>query len=357
MCRDRQHFGCAPNPTPSYLPLKNTVSTCRVLNCFALGGATIPYGFMGPVQQSGHPVHRCRALPPALAPAVAALLLALLPHSAIAQSSALPDAPLPHDLVAPAQPHATPCQVHAIGATMAAVASLRAMQIAGPNATGSQPPDPPPASIVIVPCPPANPTWYDRFVDGPKDKILTPKDKAWLAARNVVDPINAGSILVTSGIVIGANAHSPYGPGMAGFGRNVGVAYAQDMTGEFFGTFVIPSVFHQNPHYHRLPHASIPRRLLNTCTQVFWAQSDTGKGMLNYANIIGYGIDDAIGNLYVPGRATNLPTSAIRYGTTFLFEPTNNLVSEFLPDVAGRINTRYVFIQRIINSIRGPDGQ
>jgi hypothetical protein len=204
------------------------------------------------------------------------------------------------------------------------------------------------------PCPGKN--WYVRFTDGPTDKLLTPKDKAWLAARNVVDPINGASIVFTSAIIIGANAHSPYGPGMPGFARNVGVAYAQDMTGEFFGTFLIPSIFHQNPHYHRMPHASIPRRLLNTCTQVLWTRGDNGNGMLNYANIIGYAIDDEIGNLYVPGRATNLPASAARYGTTFLFEPTNNLVSEFLPDVAGRINTHYVILQRIINTIKGPDG-
>jgi hypothetical protein len=312
---------------------------------------------MGFELQSGHPTRRRRSVPRALLLAVLTPILTVTAPLAAAQSSSLPDAPLPdapgsQNFIPAHQPPATPCQVHNIGASMAAVAAARATEIA--TSADAQPADPP--AIVIVPCPPRPLTWYDRFTDGPKDKPLTPKDKAWLAARNVVDPINGGSIVVTSAIVVGANAHSPYGPGMAGFGRNVGVAYAQDMTGEFFGTFLIPSIFHQNPHYHRMPHASIPRRLLNTCTQVFWTQSDSGKGMLNYANIIGYAIDDEIGNLYVPGRQTDLPASALRYGSTFLFEPTNNVVSEFLPDVAGRINTHYVFIQRIINTIKGPDG-
>jgi hypothetical protein len=290
-----------------------------------------------------------------LLPAALTLIFAFAASFGIAQSPPLPDAPTAQNFLPAHQPQANPCQIHNIGASMAAVAAVRAAEVASPNAGNPPPADPP--AVTIVPCPPPTPTWYDRFVNGPKDKILTPKDKAWLAARNVVDPINAGSILVTSGIVIGANSHSPYGPGMAGFGRNVGVAYAQDMTGEFFGTFLIPSVFHQNPHYHRMPHATFMRRLLNTCTQVFWVQSDTGKGMLNYANIIGYAIDDEIGNLYVPGRDTDLPSSAKRYGITFLFEPTNNVISEFLPDVAGRINTQYVFLQRIINSVKGPDSQ
>ncbi len=202
----------------------------------------------------------------------------------------------------------------------------------------------------------AKSNWVEHFFDGPKDKRLTPMDKGWLAARNVVDPINAIAIVGTSAIVIGSNAHTAYGPGMPGFGRNVGVAYAQDMTGEFFGTFAIPSIFHQNPHYHRMPHASIPRRLLNTCTQVVWARSDSGHGMPNLANIIGFAIDDEIGNLYVPGRETDLPSSARRYAFTFALVPTDNLVSEFLPDVARRFSFHNVIIQRIINQVARPSG-
>jgi hypothetical protein len=102
---------------------------------------------------------------------------------------------------------------------------------------------------------PAQPAinWYTRFINGPKGKPLTPREKAWLAARNVVDPFNGLTILASSAIAVGWDAHSPYGPGMPGFARNVGVSYTLDITGEFFGVFLIPSIAHQDPHYHRLP--------------------------------------------------------------------------------------------------------
>jgi hypothetical protein len=80
-----------------------------------------------------------------------------------------------------------------------------------------------------------------------RSKPMTPKEKRWLAVRNVVDPFNAITILGDAGIAVGSNAYSPYGPGMPGFGRCVGVSYSQDMTGEFFGTFLIPSIVHQGP--------------------------------------------------------------------------------------------------------------
>ena len=90
-----------------------------------------------------------------------------------------------------------------------------------------------------------------RFTNGPQVKPMTPSEKRWLAARNVMDPFNAVTILGGSAVAVGMNAHSDYGPGMTGFARYVGVSYSQDITGEFFGTFLIPTIVHQDPHYHR----------------------------------------------------------------------------------------------------------
>jgi hypothetical protein len=45
--------------------------------------------------------------------------------------------------------------------------------------------------------------WYARFLDGPQVKPMTPKEKAWLAVRNVGDPFNAVTILGSSAIAVG----------------------------------------------------------------------------------------------------------------------------------------------------------
>ena len=191
--------------------------------------------------------------------------------------------------------------------------------------------------------------WLARFLNGPEVKALTPAQKARLAARNVIDPFNAVTILGTSAISVAADAHSAYGPGMTGFGRYVGVSYAQDVTGEFFGTFLIPSIVHQDPHYHRMPSASIPRRFRHAVAQIFWTKADDGSNMVNYANLVGFAIDGAISNAYVPGQNTSFSSSATRYALGLATAPADNLITEFLPDVARRIHVRVVIIQRIIN--------
>jgi hypothetical protein len=185
---------------------------------------------------------------------------------------------------------------------------------------------------------------------------MTPMEKAWLAVRDVADPFNSLTILASSALTIGTDSHTPYGPGMAGFGRYVGVSYTQDMTGEFFGTFLIPSIAHQDPHYHRWPHATLKVRIAHAAYQVLWTQGDNGREMINYANVVGFAAEDEIANLYVPGRQTNLPASAKRYGYALLSAPINNYITEFLPDIARHIHIRVVAIQRIINQVAKTGG-
>jgi hypothetical protein len=216
-----------------------------------------------------------------------------------------------------------------------------------------------PATTTPQPCPAAKPAvinWFARFLNGPQVKPLTPKEKAQLAVRNVLDPFNAITILGQSGIAVASDPDSPYGPGMPGFARNVGVSYTQDITGEFFGTFLIPSIVHQDPHYHRMPHASIPHRIGHAILQVVWTQGDNGRGMLNYSNLLGGAIEAEISNLYVPGIQSNAPSTASRYAIGLATAPIDNFITEFLPDVASHIHVRVVLVQRVINQVARSEG-
>lgn len=283
-----------------------------------------------------------------------ALITSIASRSAAqsASQASPPDAPQPQAKTAPATPPPPlgPCELRNAGAAVASAAAIRALDAAGV-------PQPAAPAIKPAPCPPYLPVidWYSRFLNGPQVKRLTAKQKAWLAVRNVGDPYNILTIVGNSALFVAFNSHSAYGPGMPGFARNVGVSFSQDVTGEFFGTFLIPSIVHQDPHYHRMPHASIPRRFLHAVDQIAWTQGDDGRNMINYADLIGSAIDIEVGNLYVPGEQTDLPASAQRYAIGLGLAPEDNLITEFLPDVARRIHIHIVFVQRIINQVAGTE--
>jgi hypothetical protein len=78
--------------------------------------------------------------------------------------------------------------------------------------------------------------------------------------------------------------------------------------------------------------------------------------MPNYAVLLTYPIDAEISNLYVPGIQSNGASTAKRILTGYALDPTNNLLTEFLPDIASRIHVRVIVVQRILNNIASTSG-
>jgi hypothetical protein len=207
----------------------------------------------------------------------------------------------------------------------------------------------------IMSCQPDIPI-FNRFLDTATPLPLTPRQKGILAFKNVIDPGNLLTIGGLSAITIATDARTADGPGFRGFAKNAGVSLSQDMTGEFFGTFLIPSLAHQDPHYHRMPNLSISRRILHVLDSVVIAQSDQGVPMFNYATVVGTIFTNSLGNVYVPGRKHSFGASAARISTSLATDPIGNAITEFVPDLARHINIQVVIVQRVINRVAIVEG-
>lgn len=182
-------------------------------------------------------------------------------------------------------------------------------------------------------------------------KPLDTKEKGWLAVRDFIDPFNLMTIAGYSAIVVASNAHSSYGSGMAGFGRLTGYGLAQDGQGEFFETFAIPSLLHQDPRYHRVPGRPFNRRLLHAVAHTFISQHDDGTTMPNYATLLTYPLSAELSNFYVPGLQTDAASTTRRVAIGLATDPAGSIVAEFLPDVARHIHIHIVFVQEILNQM------
>jgi hypothetical protein len=186
--------------------------------------------------------------------------------------------------------------------------------------------------------------------------IYTPRELGGMAVRSVVDPFNLLTIAGTSAFSVATDSHSPYGPGFEGWGKLSGVSLTQDMTNAFLETFLIPSIDHQDPHYHRLPNASMKMRIAHCIYQPVWTDDDLGRGMFNYATVVGDVLGEAIDSSYVPYRAVGWGPSADRVAVNLVTTPIGNFVTEFVPDLASHINLNVVFVQRIINRVAVEEG-
>jgi hypothetical protein len=192
---------------------------------------------------------------------------------------------------------------------------------------------------------------YQRFLTSNVVIPMTWQQKGYLALHELTDPVNFGTILGISAITVGANSHSAYGPGLKGFGKSVGVSLLQDATGQFFGAFAIPVIVHQDPRYFRMPHAPFAKRVVYSISRTVVSRSDSGKSMPNYATLLNYPIGAELSNFYVPGIQTNAASTVARIFTGYALDPANNLINEFLPDVASHVHIRIIFVQQILNNI------
>jgi hypothetical protein len=242
------------------------------------------------------------------------------------------------------------CAFQNTGATLANTGALRAIASAGihaaPRAAGEQ-------AVTTTVCVDHAQfiNWYARFTTGPDVKPMSVEEKARLAVVNVTDPFNLMTIFGLAAVSIASNSHTVYGPGFHGWAEYSGVTFTQDMTGQFIGTFLIPSVTHTDPHYHRRPDLSIPRRILHCVDQIVWQRADNRKETLNYSELFGPIADIAISNLYVPGQQTHFAADAERYGVGLATAPIDNFITEFLPSIASHFHTHVVLVQRIINRV------
>jgi hypothetical protein len=189
-------------------------------------------------------------------------------------------------------------------------------------------------------------------------KPLTPRQKAILAGRGVIEPFNLITIVASSGISVAANAHNAYGPGLKGWGRQTGYSLAEDVQGEATGTWIIPVLVHEDPRYHRLPGHPVSQRIWHAIGHTVLSQHDDGRIMPNYATLINYPLSAVIDDTYVLGISTSVSSTAKRVAVGYATDPVGAIVAEFLPDVAKRIHIHIVFVQQILNKIAtGTPGQ
>jgi hypothetical protein len=194
------------------------------------------------------------------------------------------------------------------------------------------------------------------FLDQQVSIPLTWREKGYLALRDYTDPANILTIVGISAINIAADPNTAFGPGFSGFAKLTGTSLLQSATGEFFGVFAAPSIMHQDPRYYRMPHEPMKKRLVHAIASSYISRSDTGRRIPNYGTLLAYPAIAETSNFYVPGIETDAKETGRRILTGLAIDPTNNLLNEFVPDLAKHVHIRIIFLQNVLNNIALTNG-
>ncbi len=185
---------------------------------------------------------------------------------------------------------------------------------------------------------------------------LTPKRKLRLAIINTIDPLNLVTAAAQSGMdTVTSEANSAYGTGGSAFAKRFGTTMTDEISGEFFQTFFFPSIFRQDPHYHRDVGAKTSSRILYAFSQVLITRSDAGHKTFNYGEVLGSFAAASVGNFYHVDRAKGFGPTSERVAVGIASDSAWNLFTEFWPDVTKHINFRMVFLRRLAEHAASPD--
>lgn len=166
---------------------------------------------------------------------------------------------------------------------------------------------------------------------------LIARDKFRLFVRNTSDPASFFGVGLNAGLDQAQNNDPSYGQGAAGYGKRFGADYAGLASHSFFGDFLYPTIFREDPRYYRLARGRGARRLFHALGHVFVANRENGTHMVNASQWFGSVTVVALSNTYHPDNQRGVAPAAqrIAYGTAQYMS--FDVLREFWPEVARKL--------------------
>jgi hypothetical protein len=144
-----------------------------------------------------------------------------------------------------------------------------------------------------------------------------------------------GAPLITTGFSQLFTSHAGFGNDGEGFGQHYGVNLLGNVSGKFFGKFVLPSTLHQDERYRAYgPEHSPIRRLGHIAEHLFLTCSaDHSHMVFNASGIPNSILTAAISNTYQPVEQRTAADSAARFGYNVLGFVVGDAYTEFKPEI------------------------
>lgn len=124
-----------------------------------------------------------------------------------------------------------------------------------------------------------------------------------------------------------------YGGGMQGWGKRFGATLADTETRTFFGQFLFPVIFHQDPRYFPSHKQGLIPRAWYAGTRVLITRRDGDGTTFNTSEFAAVLATAAVQNAYYPSRDKGFTETMGRFVGGVGSDVTSNLLREFWPDI------------------------
>ena len=191
-------------------------------------------------------------------------------------------------------------------------------------------------------------------VEEPKNLSLIWSPHGLRSENSVWKPMSVGAKFQRfvgssySSATLAAAAFSAQNPTMLGWtnerswnvGQRYAAAYADTRSNAFFEEFLIPSLTHQDPVYHRDAVGNVRGRASYAMSRVFIARKDNGGSTFNTSSVAGAFIASEVNNAFHPYENFSASRTMNRALGHLATRAGMNVVREFWPDFRQRFHGR-----------------
>ncbi|MBZ5633550.1 MAG: hypothetical protein LAO55_10530 [Acidobacteriia bacterium] len=163
---------------------------------------------------------------------------------------------------------------------------------------------------------------------------LEPGAKFLLFLQDSIDPASMLGAGFNAGLDQASNKDPTFEQGGSGYARRFGANFAAQTTSRFFGDFLYPTIFSEDPRYYRMAHGSRRTRLLHAISHTIVARRDNGNSMFNFTEWLGTASSVALNNVYHPGNQPGAAAAARNGAFSLLQDMGFDVLREFWPEVA-----------------------
>jgi hypothetical protein len=159
---------------------------------------------------------------------------------------------------------------------------------------------------------------------------LNPAEKAELAWDKSADRFTFIKGVFAMGISEWTNTPGAWPGGIQGVGRRYGSALAGMASDELFGTFLLPTLFHQDPRYIVTLQKPVKNQILYAVTRVVVTNTDDGRRGFNFSHVLGSLASATLTDAYYPPRDRTVNATLARWGIKLAVSAGMNTARQFL---------------------------
>jgi hypothetical protein len=163
---------------------------------------------------------------------------------------------------------------------------------------------------------------------------LSRKQKFELFLKDSISAHAIAGSVASAGVGQALNWYAGLGQGAAGYGKRFGASMARSSSNNFFGTFLLATIFRQDPRFFVRKDPTFWNTVKYSLHRIVITRSDSGAEAFNSSGLLGPVAGEALASAYLPMRNRTVGNTFARYAGDIGWRVAGNFVREYWPTVS-----------------------